>query len=105
MTVKFAETSVDVFPFPLSTVVECDFFTVTKELCVQRSVFALELLLNSCQSTERRRYVLDEKTTKNVPAKSKTGSSPSYQLRQLSAEKNNIKYWFSCVQVKTCETA
>jgi hypothetical protein len=105
VTVQFAETSVDVFPFPLSTVVECDFLTVTKKLCVQRSVFALKLLLDSCQSPKRRRYILDENSTKNVPAESKTGSSPSNQLRQLSAEKNNIEYWFSSVQVKTCETA
>jgi len=91
VSVKSVEASINVLLLPLLTIVESDFFRVSKELIVQVTVLALKLLLDSGHSSEGRGDSLDNETRKTVPCENHSGTFPSNELSQLSAEENDIK--------------
>lgn len=90
---------VDVFLFPVSSVVESDFFRVSQQLGVKSSVFSLKLLFNSSQSTERRGDESDNESREGVPREGDDGSLPAYQLSQFAREQNDIQDGFGHIQV------
>lgn len=100
MVQKLKELCIDLFFFPITSVIKCNLFWMMEQISMLTSVLSLKLLLDGYEFSECWWNNFDQDSWEEVPKDCGSWSFPTEDLGQLIGEEYDIKNWLRDIKIK-----